>query len=344
MGERVGLCNLGNTCYLNSCVQILRKIGEFRAITTKHAHPPKHATNTISDDELLRAWTHLQNGIATINQPDATIIVNPATFVKTVHVVAMQKRREMFSGWGQNDMSEFLLFLVDSIHSSIKRPVVIKIKGIPTLPIDDLAVKCYQFIREVYHKEYSEILELFYGISVTQIRKQHEVLSSKPEHFFVLDLLIAGSTTIYDCIDKYCADETLEGENAWYNETTKQKEPAVVKRATFWSFPKILVITLNRYIRGFRKNEALIDFPIEKLDLAKYANGYNPGANVYDLFGVCNHYGGVSGGHYTAFSREIDDLGNKSNWMEYNDTSVAEINNVVTPAAYCLFYRKRATR
>ena len=344
MGENVGLCNLGNTCYLNSCVQILRKIGEFRAITTKYAASnslEKHSLEQSLDVTLLRAWTHLQNGISEINQSGATIIVNPSTFVKTVYAVAIKNRREMFSGGGQNDMSEFLLFLVESIHSVIKRPVKIKINGTPQSSTDNLAVQCYRTIQNIYEKEYSEIIDLFYGISVMQIRKKDDtVLSSKPDHFFILDLIINRSKSIYDCLNAYCADETLENENAWYNESTKQKEPSVKKRTIFWSFPKILVITLNRYATGFRKNGALIDFPIDNLDLSKYTRGYRPETNVYDLFGVCNHYGGVSGGHYTAFSREIGDSDN-GNWMEYNDTRVSEINNVVTPAAYCLFYRRR---
>jgi ubiquitin C-terminal hydrolase len=322
-------------------VQILRKIGEFREITTKHAHRSEEHS---LDADLLRSWTHLQNGIADINQYGAaTIIVNPSTFVKTVYAVAIKNRREMFSGGGQNDMSEFLLFLVDSIHSVIKRPVKIKINGTPQSSTDNLAVQCYRTIQNIYEKEYSEIIELFYGISVMQIRKKDDtVLSTKPEHFFILDLIINRSKSIYDCLDSYCADETLENENAWYNETTKQKELSVKKRTIFWSFPKILVITLNRYATGFRKNGALIEFPIDNLDLSKYTRGYRPGDNVYDLFGVCNHYGGVSGGHYTAFSREIGGSSKSNgNWMEYNDTRVSEINNVVTPAAYCLFYRRR---
>jgi ubiquitin C-terminal hydrolase len=297
----------------------------------------------------LREWTQLQKTIENINPDIPSAVINPAPFIKTVHYVAVKKRREMFSGWGQNDMSEFLLFFMDAVHNAIKRPVSIKINGMPVSDTDNLAVQCYRFLQQSYAKEYSELIDLCYGVSVTQIRhpSTSKILSTKPEHFFIVDLPLAqvspssNEITIYDCMDAYCADETLDNENAWYNETTHQKEPAVLKNTMFWCFPKILVFTFNRFVPGFQKNNRLVRFPIENLTLAKYVKGYRPDSYTYDLFGVCNHYGSISGGHYTAFSREIDERGQKKQWMEYNDTQASEVQNVETNAAYCLFYRKR---
>jgi len=345
MGERVGISNLGNTCYLNSCIQIIRKIPEFRTITNKYA---EIASNN-QDKALLHAWTRLQNAIQNTDPDIPSAVLNPAPFIQIVHYVASSKRHEMFSGWGQNDMSEFLLFLMDAIHNAIKRPVNIKINGSPVSDTDNLAVHCYRFLQQSYAKEYSELYDLFYGVSVTQIRhpSTSKLFSIKPEQFFVVDLPLAhihpssNEITIYDCIDEYCADETLDNENAWYNETTQKKEPTVLKNTMFWCFPQILVFTFNRFVPGFHKNNRLVRFPIENLQLAKYVKGYRADSYTYDLFGVCNHYGSISGGHYTAFSREIDTCGKKSRWIEYNDTQTNEVHNIETNAAYCLFYRKR---
>jgi hypothetical protein len=30
---------------------------------------------------------------------------------------------------------------------------------------------------------------------------------------------------------------------------------------------------------------------------------------VYDLYGIVNHYGGIMGGHYTAYTRCVNDIG-----------------------------------
>jgi ubiquitin C-terminal hydrolase len=141
---------------------------------------------------------------------------------------------------------------------------------------------------------------------------------------------------LYDCFDCFTHSELLTGDNAWYNEITRTKE-SVTKYITFWNFPKVLVITLQRFSAdGQDKINDLIDFPLENLDLSKYVSGYNPHQYMYDLYGVCNHIGGVMGGHYTAFVKNSE-----NQWIHYNDTSVSPVSQIVTPMAYCLFYRKK---
>jgi hypothetical protein len=60
---------------------------------------------------------------------------------------------------------------------------------------------------------------------------------------------------------------------------------------------------------------------------------------VYDLYAVSNHFGGLGGGHYTAFCRMPDD----KLWYSFDDSSVREMpaGDVRSPAAYVLFYRRR---
>lgn len=62
-------------------------------------------------------------------------------------------------------------------------------------------------------------------------------------------------------------------------------------------------------------------------------------APLYDLYAVSNHYGGLGGGHYTAYCRMPDD----GKWYTFDDSSVVEMNpnGVRSPAAYVLFYRRR---
>ncbi|KAJ1959106.1 ubiquitin-specific protease doa4, partial [Dimargaris xerosporica] len=59
-------------------------------------------------------------------------------------------------------------------------------------------------------------------------------------------------------------------------------------------------------------------------------------AFVYDLYGVSNHIGGLSGGHYTACVRN----GFRGKWYTFDDSRVVECDEsrVVTRAAYNLFY------
>ena len=145
-----------------------------------------------------------------------------------------------------------------------------------------------------------------------------------------------------ECFDLNCEKEFLHGENAWFNEATKQKE-GIRKAIKFWSFPAILVIDLKRFNAKNQKNQILVTFPLnEDLDLSEYVIGYKKNSFVYELYGVCNHSGGVLGGHYTSYVKNAN-----GKWYHFNDTSVSEVSvvgSIVSPKAYCLFYRKKTGR
>jgi ubiquitin carboxyl-terminal hydrolase 8 len=333
-----GLTNLGNTCFLNSCIQVLNHTYELHEFLNSDKYA-KHVKQNIPDSIIIQEWNDLRNFMWKMN---ATI--SPNKFVLNVQYVASKKNRELFTGWAQNDMPEFLMFLIECMHNSISRGMSMRIRGISQNSTDQIALACYGMLKAVYEKEYSEIMDMFYGIYVSQIISMNgELKSVKPESFFIMDLPIPENKpniTLYDCFDRFTLTEELTGDNAWYNEHTKQKE-SVKKEILFWNFPKVLVITLKRFSsNGIHKITNNIDCPLNNLDLSKYVMGYNPQQYLYDLYGVCNHIGGVMGGHYTAFVKNSQDQ-----WVEFNDTSVSIIqnpeSNIITPMTYCLFYRKK---
>ena len=127
------------------------------------------------------------------------------------------------------------------------------------------------------------------------------------------------------------------GDDAWMNDATNEKQD-VYRGIIFWSLPDILIIDLKRWTEQGQKNHKLVDIPKNNVDLSKYVNGYNKSSHVYDLYGICNHSGGVAGGHYTSF---VKNANNK--WYHFNDTNCNEINlgALKTPQAYCFFYRKQ---
>ena len=101
-----------------------------------------------------------------------------------------------------------------------------------------------------------------------------------------------------------------------------------------------MVIVLKRFTPdGLHKIGTNIDFPIKDLDLSRYVKGYNPKSYVYDLYGVSNHFGGISGGHYTACINNAD-----NKWVHFDDENMSIITDekeLVSQNAYCLFYRKK---
>lgn len=73
----------------------------------------------------------------------------------------------------------------------------------------------------------------------------------------------------------------------------------------------------------------------------KYPEGLNKvkasSEPIYDLYAVSNHYGGLGGGHYTAFAKNGD------RWYDFNDSSVHGVSesSIVGSGAYILFYMRR---
>ena len=149
--------------------------------------------------------------------------------------------------------------------------------------------------------------------------------------------------TLDDLLEYFCSDENLEKDNEWKCGRCKKKV-IITKKLSLFYLPKILIICIKRFSRGgfygYSKNDEYIDFPLENLDMDKYIchNGFEPNFFKYDLFAVSQHYGSTGGGHYTAICKNVD-----GNWYNYNDSSVshASPSNVVSSAAYVLFYRRK---
>ena len=335
----VGMENLGNTCFLNACMQVINNTYELNHFLESDIYK-KYLKEDIPEASIINEWDDLRNVMWSANG-----IVAPRKFVHNVQKIAELKKIEIFTGWAQNDMPEFLQFFIECIHNSISRSVSIQINGQAENNMDNLAIKCYKMLKDSYSNEYSEIMEMFYGISFSELisKNTNKAISIVPESFFILDVPVVSkdklAQNIYDCFDFFTEPEYLEGDNAVYNEETKQKED-VRKQYSFWNFPNIVVIALKRFTPdGQRKLANMIDFPIDDLNLSKYVRGYNAQSYKYDLYGVCNHVGGVSGGHYTAFVRNAE-----NKWIHYNDKNVEKVENpevIKSPMAYCLFYRKK---
>ena len=332
-----GLTNLGNTCFINSCIQILSHTKELNEFLDKKIY--RKRLNNKYESALLIEWDNLRTLMWSQN-----CIISPGKFIKTIQKLAQIKGVDIFTGFAQNDLPEFLLFMIDCFHTSLQREVTMKIVGEVENEKDKLASLCFDMIKRMYSKEYSEIWNMFYAIHASQIvsLENGNCLSVTPEPFFMVNLSIPPqnkSPSLEDCFDHYVEGELMEGENAWFNEATGQKEN-VRKEIKFWSFPNILVIDLKRFNSRNMKNQILVTFPLENLDLSKYVIGYNKKKFVYDLYGICNHSGGSSGGHYTSFVKVED-----GRWFHFNDTEVKEVkdtNNLISPKAYCFFYRMRS--
>ncbi|XP_032828382.2 ubiquitin carboxyl-terminal hydrolase 19-like isoform X4 [Petromyzon marinus] len=168
---------------------------------------------------------------------------------------------------------------------------------------------------------------------------------------------VSMPTSLHHCLKLFTKPETLTPEEAWLCPQCEQPREAL-KQLMLWRLPPVLVVQLKRF--SFcssvwrEKISNLVTFPIRGLDLSEFcveaasggAGGDAGGAAVYDLYAAINHYGGLIGGHYTAYARlpcarnsQCSDMG----WRWFDDSTVTMVNEsqVMSRHAYLLFYRRR---
>jgi ubiquitin carboxyl-terminal hydrolase 8 len=357
-----GLANLGNTCFANACLQCLSHTYELNTFLSKGDGEYKKHLNNKPESVLLVEWDDLRKLMWSQN-----CVISPGRFINTIQRIAKVTNRDLFTGWSQNDLPEFLLFLFDSFHNALTREVIMDIKGNIKTKKDEMGKVCYEMMKNQYTKDYSEFLNIFFGIHVSVLTnvtdksknpmnsvEDTNYLSIRPEPFMIIHLPIPlkeelnirsrdKNITLFDCFDKHCESEILEGENAWFNENENKKQD-VNKKLLFWSLPNVMIIDIKRFITSMtgrsKKNQQFIDIPINNVDFSKYVEGYAKETYIYDLYAICNHHGQIDGGHYSATIKNAN-----GKWYNFNDTQVTEIlinDNIISGnTPYCLFYRKK---
>ncbi|XP_009622829.1 ubiquitin carboxyl-terminal hydrolase 9 [Nicotiana tomentosiformis] len=148
--------------------------------------------------------------------------------------------------------------------------------------------------------------------------------------------------SLFSCLEAFLKEEPLGPDDMWYCPGCKEHRQAS-KKLDLWRLPDILVFHLKRfsYSRWLKnKLDTFVNFPIHNLDLSKYVKckDATESSHVYELYAISNHYGGLGGGHYTAYCKLIDD----DRWYHFDDShvSAAAESDIKTSAAYVLFYRR----
>jgi ubiquitin C-terminal hydrolase len=325
-----GLANLGNTCFMNSILQCLNHTMPFLEYFLSNQYSSDLNTSKI-ESSIVNQWNITTRSLWYKNS-----VVNPLNLLKSIHQVARNKGNTQFLGYRQNDSQEFLQFFLESMHNALANEVDMRIDGNPKNELDKQALVALEHYSKYFKKDYSKIVEIFYGqffTTVETIKSENKTeLSYSYEPFNSLCLEIPNvektGLSIYDCLDHFCANEILID-----SETEKK-----TKQHYFWKLPNILVIFFKRWNNHGDKISDEIEFPTDDLDMSKYIKGYTPNSYHYECYGIVNHTGGPGGGHYYSFIRNSD-----GNWYKYNDSVITTMlhSRLVTDNAYCLFYRKK---
>ncbi|KAM6180833.1 ubiquitin carboxyl-terminal hydrolase 8 isoform 2-T2 [Erethizon dorsatum] len=220
--------------------------------------------------------------------------------------ITIGKINEQFAGYSQQDSQELLLFLMDGLHEDLNKG---QFKS---------TVQCL-----TCHKK-SRTFEAFMYLS--------------------LPLASTSRCTLQDCLRLFSKEEKLTDNNRFYCSHCRARRDSL-KKIEIWKLPPVLLVHLKRFSydgRWKQKLQTSVDFPLENLDLSQYVIGPKNNLKKYNLFSVSNHYGGLDGGHYTAYCKNAA----RQRWFKFDDHEVSDISaaSVKSSAAYILFYTSLGPR
>ena len=107
-----GIVNLGNTCYVNSCIQILSHIPKFinACMRENVRHPTKVEVNL---------WNNWINILKIIQSGNSNEMIHPNGFIRSIIQVTEHKKGFSFSENEPGDANEFILFMIETLHMCV---------------------------------------------------------------------------------------------------------------------------------------------------------------------------------------------------------------------------------
>ncbi|XP_045465605.1 ubiquitin carboxyl-terminal hydrolase 4-like [Harmonia axyridis] len=337
-----GLKNIGNTCFMNSVIQCLSNTRQLSEYLRQDAYIRDiNTTNSSMKGSLIKAFAEVIKELWAEDSCDRA--VNTASLKGQI-----QRFAPRFMGFAQQDAQEFLRYLLEGLHEDVNR-VTEKPKPIHT-EIDDKLndlEKSAESWNRYLRMDNSRIVDIFVGQLKSTLKCTfcgHCSVTFDP--FWDLSLPMptrTGQLRLSQCLESFTREETLDGDEKPTCSKCKERRKCT-KSFSIQKFPRILVIHLKRFspTERFRgKLSVTVDFPLEGLDMSKYA-AEEATVSKYNLYAVSNHSGTTYSGHYTAYCRHPYAM----SWHEYNDSRVNSVSprSVVSSEAYVLFYEQEGQK
>lgn len=265
------------------------------------------------------------------------------TFAPTYFYDLLKDFNPVFGDW-QEDMQEFLLFVIDRLHTELltiqeKSPIVQEQTRNDNFDSPDewesvgKKNKAAIVVTDVSKFKSSAISKIFGGQIQSVISMKNAKSSAALEPFYCLHLDIAPNhiSSLDDALNFHFSTEQLDD----------YKDGAIVNKSNSISIlPPVLIIHLKRfaYINGRSQKVHKPIFYTEQLVIkTKWVSSAFTVGRTFNLHSVTRHLGAkAQGGHYTCNVKQ-----GHGEWLHFDDSEVTSIDleDVLDdPNAYVLVY------
>jgi len=342
----VGIQNMGNTCYSNSTIQLIRASPEWNAycLSQNFVEQLKNIPEENTYKRILLAYQDILKSLWSAYKP---AYVRPLGFISEVRKAVKGTVYEMFGIPVPNDSHEYLVYLLDCFHEAIKTEFIYIEKKInnESSEVEKMNIMAENGWNKFLSKNNSEVVKRFFGMMCkTLVCTKCDNKSYQWEVFNSLKIPCEGQT-FNEWIKNEVKDSEVCGrecENC--TKLTPGNDRHLAKIYThIWKLPDSLFITLRRFNWDGKKNMISCPyegdninftefFALESEDFSRYW--------IYELRGVSDHHGSHLGGHYTAqFKHPIS-----GEWWRIDDeTTYKQENPQFSPSNYIFFFRRKTT-
>lgn len=324
LSSKVGLYNQGNSCFMNSILQILIHCYPFINEFEKQTITKNHIISSAFRDLLIQIGTC--NGIRYF----------PKSFIKTFSEV-----NRAFREVKQQDCQDFLNTLLENINIELN-----EIKG--TLPYQEInqtgdkRMLYKEYLLYYYKREKSIITDVFYWNDLS-IRKCNCGL----ETFFFSRKTDLPLTLLKSNIKPHVTKLIKEK----YTQVLNEESPVVCSQCnrkqncelinSVCCLPPVLILSLQRNNgEDNQKNKIGVEFESEMNlhDIIDKETFDSECETKYVLYALVLHVGKIERGHY------ITNIKTMSQWVIFDDDKIETIptdnqnNEYKSSDVYCLFY------
>lgn len=329
----VGIQNMGNTCYCNTTIQLLRACPEWSVYCLTENIPPESLDMNNPNCRIYVAYQEILRSLWSAYLP---AYVRPSGFLHEVRQAVQGTPYEMFGVPIPNDSHEYLVYLLDHFHEALRRDT--PYEEIPLTPsmtsVDAMRARAANGWNRFVSKNLSIVVDLFFGMMRKTILCSHcHQCTYQWEVFNTLKIPCDGVSFMEWILRETTEITELDGYNC---DTCKEKRHARIYNH-LWKLPPHLFVTLRRF--NFDGHKNMTPCPYDGAPIL-FNGCYAPESDdsmrdrPYELRSVSDHHGTHMGGHYTAqFKHPLT-----GEWWWMDDERAQKMEHPMFSASNYIFY------